>query len=129
MIYKENIIIPDEEINKLMDTLDLSEEEAIETWLFDNDLMENEEEAKLTAKAKDNRITATIHDAKKETTKKRMRKNVEVADVDKEKIIAEVAKALQGLGIDAVITNKTKIVEFEYNGDCFKLDLIRRRKK
>ena len=126
MKYK-NYNIPDEEIDKLMDTLDLTEQEAIETWLFDNEIIENKEEAKLTKKAKDNRVTATIHDAKGKETRTRSPKAVP-ADIDKETIVAAVAQCLQGLGIEARITNKTKIVEFEYNGDSFKLDLIRRRK-
>lgn len=129
IIGKKEIDIPEKEIDKLMDSLDISEDEAIQTWLFDNDYIENEEEAILTKKAKDNRITATIHDAK-DITKTRAKRNVErKEDVDKEMIIAAVANMLQGLGIKGKVTNKSKIVEFEYNGNEYKIDLIRRRKK
>lgn len=129
IIGKKEIDIPEKEIDKLMDSLDISEDEAVQTWLFDNDYIENEEEAILTKKAKDNRITATIHDAK-DITKTRAKRNVErKEDVDKEMIIAAVANMLQGLGIKGKVTNKSKIVEFEYNGNEYKIDLIRRRKK
>lgn len=129
IIGKKEIDIPEKEIDKLMDSLDISEDEAIQTWLFDNDYIENEEEAILTKKAKDNRITATIHDAK-DITKTRAKRNVErKEDVDKEMIIAAVANMLQGMGIKGRVTNKSKIVEFEYNGNEYKIDLIRRRKK
>lgn len=129
IIGKKEIDIPEKEIDKLMDSLDISEDEAVQTWLFDNDYIENEEEAILTKKAKDNRITATIHDAK-DITKTRVKRNVErKEDVDKEMIIAAVANMLQGLGIKGRVTNKSKIVEFEYNGNEYKIDLIRRRKK
>lgn len=129
IIGKKEIDIPEKEIDKLMDSLDISEDEAIQTWLFDNDYIENEEEAILTKKAKDNRITATIHEAK-DITKTRAKRNVErKEDVDKEMIIAAVANMLQGLGIKGKVTNKSKIVEFEYNGNEYKIDLIRRRKK
>lgn len=129
IIGKKEIDIPEKEIDKLMDSLDISEDEAVQTWLFDNDYIENEEEAILTKKAKDNRITATIHDAK-DITKTRAKRNVErKEDVDKEMIIAAVANMLQGLGIKGKVTNKSKIVEFEYNGNDYKIDLIRRRKK
>lgn len=129
IIGKKEIDIPEKEIDKLMDSLDISEDEAVQTWLFDNDYIENEEEAILTKKAKDNRITATIHDAK-DITKTRAKRNVErKEDVDKEMIIAAVANMLQGLGIKGRVTNKSKIVEFEYNGNEYKIDLIRRRKK
>lgn len=129
IIGKKEIDIPEKEIDKLMDSLDISEDEAVQTWLFDNDYIENEEEAILTKKAKDNRITATIHDAK-DITKTRVKRNVErKEDVDKEMIIAAVANMLQGMGIKGKVTNKSKIVEFEYNGNEYKIDLIRRRKK
>lgn len=129
IIGKKEIDISEKEIDKLMDSLDISEDEAIQTWLFDNDYIENEEEAILTKKAKDNRITATIHDAK-DITKTRAKRNVErKEDVDKEMIIAAVANMLQGMGIKGRVTNKSKIVEFEYNGNEYKIDLIRRRKK
>lgn len=129
IIGKKEIDIPEKEIDKLMDSLDISEDEAIQTWLFDNDYIENEEEAILTKKAKDNRITATIHEAK-DITKTRAKRNVErKEDVDKEMIIAAVANMLQGMGIKGKVTNKSKIVEFEYNGNEYKIDLIRRRKK
>lgn len=129
IIGKKEINIPEEEIEKLVNSLDISEDEAVQTWLFDNDYIENEEEAILTKKAKDNRITATIHDAK-DITKTRAKRNVErKEDVDKEMIIAAVANMLQGMGIKGNITNKSKIVEFEYNGNEYKIDLIRRRKK
>ena len=129
IIGKKEINIPEKEIEKLVNSLDISEDEAIQTWLFDNDYIENEEEAVLTKKAKDNRITATIHDAK-DITKTRAKRNVErKEDVDKEMIIAAVANMLQGMGIKGSVTNKSKIVEFEYNGNEYKIDLIRRRKK
>lgn len=129
IIGKKEIDIPEKEIDKLMDSLDISEDEAVQTWLFDNDYIENEEEAILTKKAKDNRITATIHDAK-DITKTRAKRNVErKEDVDKEMIIAAVANMLQEMGIKGRVTNKSKIVEFEYNGNEYKIDLIRRRKK
>ena len=129
IIGKKEIDILEKEIDKLMDSLDISEDEAVQTWLFDNDYIENEEEAILTKKAKDNRITATIHDAK-DITKTRAKRNVErKEDVDKEMIIAAVANMLQGMGIKGNVTNKSKIVEFEYNGNEYKIDLIRRRKK
>lgn len=129
IIGKKEIDIPEKEIDKLMDSLDISEDEAVQTWLFDNDYIENEEEAILTKKAKDNRITATIHEAK-DITKTRAKRNVErKEDVDKEMIIAAVANMLQEMGIKGNVTNKSKIVEFEYNGNEYKIDLIRRRKK
>lgn len=132
MVYKFNgkeIKIKDEEIQNLMDTLDLTEDEAIELWLDDNDYTENEEAAALTKKAKENRITATIHDAK-DVTVKRKREVVRKENPLKENIIQVLAAAVAGIedASNVRITNIGKLIEFECGGETFKLDLVQRRK-
>lgn len=134
MIYNLNnkeIKIPDEDIVTLMKSLDLTKEEAIETWLDDNDYTVNEEVERLTKKAKDNRIMATIHEAKSD--KPRAKRVVEKKeDPVKENIIKKIAEVLskQDNLKDIKITNIGKIIEFDtLDGESFKLDLIRRRKK
>lgn len=119
--------IPDKEIEVLMKTLDLTEDEAIETWLDDNDYTENEEVEKLTKKAKDNRIMATIHEAKSEKERKK-REPVQKEDAVKESIINQVSELLGSIADRVVVTNKTKMIEFDLNGDHYKFDLIRQRK-
>ena len=49
--------IPQKEIDNLMKTLELTEQEAIETWLDDNDYTTNEQVEELTKKAKVNGTT------------------------------------------------------------------------
>ena len=49
--------IPQKEIDNLMKTLELTEQEAIQTWLDDNDYTTNEVVEELTKKAKDNKTT------------------------------------------------------------------------
>ena len=127
IVGKKEINVPEEEIEKLMDSLDISEDEAVQTWLFDNDYIENEEEAKLTKKAKDNRIMATIHEAKSD--KPRAKRVVEKKeDVVKEDIIKRTAEMLAAIAENVKITNVSKILEFDLNGDHFKFDLVRQRK-
>ena len=58
------INIPDSEIEKSMKILDLTKEQAIEMWLEDEGYLDNEEQLELTQKAKENKITATIHSAR-----------------------------------------------------------------
>ena len=48
----KQINIPDKEIKKSMELLELTEEEAIEMWLEDNGYLENEEQEQLDAQAK-----------------------------------------------------------------------------
>ena len=128
IVGKKEINVPEDEIEKLMDSLDISEDEAVQTWLFDNDYIENEEEAKLTKKAKDNRIMATIHEAKSD--KPRAKRVVEKKeDVVKEDIIKRTAEMLAEIAENVKITNVSKIIEFDMpNGDHFKFDLVRQRK-
>ena len=133
MIYILNdkkIKIPDEEIRKNMEILDLSEEEAIQLYLEDEGYLENEEVAELTKKAKDSGIMSTIHGAKAEKPKAKVERERK-ENPTKERIIAEIGKFLCQLdGISGVnIANIGKIIEFECENKHFKLDLIQKREK
>ena len=48
----KTVNIPDAEIEKNMKALEISKEEAIDMWLFDNDYEDNEEVDEMTVKAK-----------------------------------------------------------------------------
>lgn len=123
----KKVNVPDEELDKLVDQLDISLSEAIELWLTDNDLEINEEQEELDKKAKASRITATIHDAKAEKPKKE-RKVVRKEDATKENIIKALAEKLEELATDVKIENVGKLITFRLGDDTFKLDLIRQRK-
>ena len=133
MVYNlngKNIKIPDEEIRKNMEILDLSEEEAVQLYLEDEGYLENEEVTELTKKAKDSGIMSTIHGAKAEKPKAKVERERK-ENPTKERIIAEIGKFLCQLdGISGVnITNIGKIIEFECENKHFKLDLIQKREK
>lgn len=123
-IKDKDINISDKEIDKLVDTLGISVEEAIQIWLEDNDYEVNEEVERLTKQAKDNKITATIHGAQKARTKREV---VRKEDPDKEWLIQQFADTLGKLGISYKVTNIGKIIEFEYNNNNYKIDLVKRR--
>ena len=123
------IIIPDKEIDKLINSLEISKQDAIDLWLSDNGYEINEEQEALTKKAKDNKITATIHKAEGKTKE---RKKVErKPNPDKESLIAAMADFLNDLeGVDGVqVTNIGKLIEFNFNGKSMKIDLIEKRVK
>ena len=137
MIYTldsgKQITIPDAEIQKLEKTLSLSKEDAIYTWLCDEDYLTDETEQELTTKAKENRITATIHQAKSDKPRKPTKRERK-PDLEKEKIIKILANFLQKskdeleIDVDFVeITNKSKIIEFSVGENHYKLDLIKKR--
>lgn len=120
--------IPNKEIATLSAQLKLSRAEAVDLWLFDNDYIGNEEEEALTAKAKENHITATIHKAKAEVKQKTQRERVVKPDPTKEGIIQAIAQMLPNEGAqDVVIANKSKLINFTMGGESFTLDLKRHR--
>lgn len=121
----KNIRIPDKEIDKNAAILGITRDEAIQMYLEDEGYIPNEYVDALTAKAKEAKIS---HDAKSEKPRKNAGKPRErKPDEDKERLIKILENALNDEGIAATATNKTKIVEFEYNGSHYKVDLIRQR--
>ena len=119
--------VPNSAIEQNMRLLKCSKEEAIELWLFDNGDIENEEEQALTQKAKDNRITATIHEAKA-VKQKTQRERVVKEDPTKEGVINAIAELLPTLSAtEVVIEKKGKLITFTLGNDKFKVDLIRQR--
>ena len=126
-INGKNINIPEAEIESNMKLVD-TREEAIQIWLEDNGYAINEEQEALCRKAKDNRITATIHDAKDIDTPKK-RETTRKENPTKEMIISEVAALLNGLAENVTIENAAKIITFTLDGNSYKLDLIQRRAK
>lgn len=124
----EYIKIPREEVERTMQGLGCTEDDACWIWCEDNGKIINEEQEELDQKAKKNRITATIHQARAETSKER-KKPERKPDKTKEDLIASLAKYLTDLVDSVQVTNIGKIIEFDLNNEHYKLDLIRQRKK
>lgn len=122
--------IPDADIERSMKKLKLTREEAIELWLEDEGYIDNEEQNKLEKKAKDCRITATIHQAsavnkaEKKTQKERTRKE----NPTKEMIIAEIAKLLPNFAENIEVKNVGKLISFSIGNENYEIDLIQKRK-
>ena len=124
----EFIKIPKEEIDRIMKLPDVkTEDDACWIWCEDNGKIINEEQVELDKKAKANRITATIHQARAEP---KARKKVErKADEIKDNLIEQLADYLGTIGFENVaITKIGKLIEFDLKGEHYKLDLIRQRK-
>lgn len=127
--------IPDNDLKRIMNGLKISQEEAIQIWLEDEGVIINPEQEALVQKSKENDIMRTIHDAESaKVTAKKMsgenkRKRTVKEQPDKEFIIAEVAKMLIEHGATVDIENKTKIINFTYNGAPYKLNLTATRVK
>jgi hypothetical protein len=119
--------IPQDEIDRIVKGLGVSEDDACWIWCEDNGKIDNEEQNELDKKAKESRITATIHQARAETTKER--KKVErKPDQVKDSLVESLKTFLIEQGFENVaITKVGKLVEFDCGGEHFKLDLIRQR--
>lgn len=121
--------IPQKEIDNLMKTLELTEQEAIQTWLDDNDYTTNEVVEELTKKAKDNKTTLINKARENVENKKTTRERKE--NPTKALIIAEIFNKLAEIeGISQLkVENKEKLVTFSLNGNEYKLDLVQKRAK
>lgn len=122
----KTVRIPKEDIERTAKGLGVDEDEAILIWLEDEGYIDNDEQNELDKKAKASKITATIHGARKETTKKR--EVVRKEDATKERIIQALAETLSGIAQNVKIENVGKLITFTLGDENFKLDLIRQRK-
>ena len=127
----KNINIPDAEIQKSMKVLEISKEEAIQMWLEDEGYLDNEEQMELEKKAKENRITATIHDAGNKAKRKQSKpKTVKVSD-EKQALFAEIHEKLCEYcdEIDGIceILKENKLISVKIGEKTFKIDLIEQR--
>lgn len=132
MVYEINnkkVNIPDEVIKNYMVKYEITEQESIEMWLFDNDLMENEEVDRLTQKAKDNKVISTIHQASAvdKTKKKSKPKTVKVSD-EKKTLFNQIFSELQyEYGENAQIVKENKLITVKVGEKSFKIDVIETR--
>lgn len=127
-IENKEVNIPDEEIQNLMKTLDLTEQEAIDTWLTDNDYTTNEQVEELTKKAKANgttKIGARVNVGNKKVVRERKE------NPTKAFIIEQLWQKLAEIEhiYDLKVENKEKLITFTYNGNDYKLDLVQKRQK
>ena len=115
-------------IQRMVDNLEIDEEEAILTWLEDEEYLTNDEQDELTEQAKENKsvkiIDAKADKPEKKTQKERTRKE----NPTKEMVIAKIAEMLPEFAENVVIENKGKLITFTIGEDEFKIDLVQKRK-
>lgn len=123
-------------IEKLMRTLDITMEEAVELMAFDNDEIENEEVEKLTKSAKS--VEPPVKRGRKPksevektgmvgvTTQKRKKKE----NPTKKEIISTIKTAIENLpnATEIDIKNPEKTIFFKMGEDMFEIDLKMKRK-
>lgn len=126
--------IPDAEINKLMEKLDLTLEEACETILCDMGIEEDETVEELSKKALKNRVTTTIHSAKGEKKERKAREKKE------NPLKKQIISGIHDYFLDEIghifdknttisIRNEEKYIDLEINGRSFTINLVEHRQK
>ena len=121
----KSINIPKVEIEKLMSSLDLSEEDAIDLWLCDNGLEEDEEQTELDEKASKVQINKDI--IQKKPKKERKKPEKKVSDAKKE-LFGEILSDLQDVYKGNVeVLNENKLISVRIGDKLFKIDVIETR--
>lgn len=128
----KGVNIPDSEINSMMKNLELTQDEAIQLWLEDNDYLVNDELEELDAKAKKVKINHGAQSAEVSAKKKESKpKTVKVSDAKKE-FFTQISTFLNDFceknGANVTVLKENKLFSIEYADEIFKLDLIQTRK-
>ena len=114
-----------------MTNLDIDKEEALLTWLEDEEYLVNDEQEELTNQAKANKSVKIIDAKAKEVKpeKKTQKERVRKENPTKEMVISEIAKLLPNFAENVNIENAGKLITFTIGEDEFKIDLVQKRRK
>lgn len=121
------MVIPDAEIDKLVSSLEISQQEAIELWLCDNSYDEDEEQEKLDETAKKVHI---MKDITPKTAKKVRKPVVKAVSDEKKALFDEIFVNLQSIyGENAQIVRENKEISVKIGEISFKVDVVQHRTK
>lgn len=116
-------------LENMVKNLDIDMEEAVLTWLEDEEYLVNEEQEELVEKTKGAGKVKIMGDRKeKKPAAKTQKERVVKSNPTKEMIIAEVAKILPNFATDINIENKGKLITFKVGDNDYKIDLVEKRK-
>lgn len=126
MTYGKNgkcYTIPNEEIEKLQAKLKIPFGEAVEVWLTDHDLEENEEQVLLNKKA------SAVAREKVSGEKKADRKprTVKISD-EKQALFKHILDELSDYWENVTVLKENKLIEVKINDKIFKIDIVEQRK-
>ena len=126
----KKVNIPDKELQKNMEKLELSLDDAIDLWLTDNDYEIDEEQEELNEKAKKVKIQ---HDAVMDKTREKSTKprTIKVSDAKKElfnQLSAFLTKFCEENPANYAVLTENKLFQVNFNNEIFKIDLIQQRK-
>ena len=117
--------VPDKEVDKLMDNLDISLAEACELWLADNDKITNPEQEEIDKKAK----MGARHYEKSANPRKNAKKERKI-DENKLEILNLILKSFENDSNIAITGQKTETeLHFEYKNEEYTVKLTKHRPK
>ena len=129
----KTINIPDKDIDNLQKNNNISFNEAVDLWLVDEEYLTDDTVEKLSAKAKENRITATVHQAKALNTEKKERKPREKKENPlKKQIISAIFNGLKAEmpeKAEISVTNDEKYINIRVNELNITINLVQHREK
>lgn len=115
--------VPEKEIDKLQKKLDISFGEAVDVWLTDNGLKENEEQELLNNKAK----TAPREKVSGEKSKERKPRTIKISD-EKQLLFKFILNELRENFQNVDVLTENKLVEVKINEKTFKINISENRK-
>lgn len=119
------IIIPDKELDKLMSSLELTRQDAIDLWLSDNGYEDNEEQEELDEKASKVKI---LKDISQKKSKKERKPVVKAVSDEKKALFNEISGFLKRVyGINTEIVTENKLITVKIGDKTFKIDVIQTR--
>lgn len=120
------IIIPDKELDKLMSSLELTRQDAIDLWLSDNGYEDNEEQEELDEKASKVKI---LKDISQKKSKKERKPVVKAVSDEKKTLFSQILSNLQyDYNENVEVLTENKLILVKINGKTFKIDVIEQRK-
>ena len=122
----KTVNIPNKELESLMNSLNISQSEAIDLWLCDNDYETDDEQKELEEKAKNIKISKEITPKKE---KKERKSPVKKVSDEKKELFNDILTYLQSkYGEKVEVVNENKLIFVKINDKTFKLDLIQTKK-
>jgi len=120
----KTVNIKDAIIKQYMSSLDLTEDEAIQTYLEDEGELENEEQIALDEKAK--QLSHAVYDVEKAEKKKRKKPTIKVSD-EKKILFDDILASLPYPSENITVLKENKLIQIKINGKIFKIDVIQQR--
>lgn len=117
----KEINIPDKDISNLMASLDITKDEAIDTWLDDHDYIDNAEAEEMTKKAKQLRRYEKSDNERKKTVRERK------VDAEKGGLLTAIKTAVETFGGAVSSVKNEAEFSFTFNGNSYTVKLVKHR--